>query len=157
MLASWSPGIADTLPAATGFIGATADNVTNNQDATSGTSTASDGLASATATLSIQPFPTATVSASATEGGSTGTGTVFLNYNIEVVPLPGAPDITQVPIIITTSGTVTQPLASSNIAAVYFNGGLIAGACQGSPIRELQRCPGDGVVYDRSPGNTDAQ
>jgi uncharacterized protein YbjQ (UPF0145 family) len=90
---------------------------------------------SATATAVVLPSPNATVSASVSGAGGATDASVALTYWFGVTYLNGLPSVTQVPVIITASGEVTQTIisGSANIAQLSFNGLLIGSACTQVP------------------------
>src|ERR1700733_403189 len=84
-----------------------------------GDSTQTTGGVSATANGAFQPSPNESVSASVAAGGSSSAYSV-VQYYFGLNSDSPVPNGTTVDMIITASGSVSQPLASINSAQLYF-------------------------------------
>ncbi|SRR5260221_504729 len=106
------------------------------QSSFTGPSTITTGGVSATATGAFQPSPNETTSASVVGIGGSSSAYSIVQYYFGVNSISPVPDGTTVNMLITASGSLTQPLASLNSAQLYFGtptaNSLLTSACAAS-------------------------
>jgi len=102
----------------------------------SGSSTETTGGVSATATGAIQPSPNETAAASVVGAGGSSSAYSVVEYYFGLNSISPVPNGTTVDMVITASGSVTQPAASINSAQLYFGRptgtSLLTSACAAS-------------------------